>query len=134
MRDKLHRLFHKSDNLVDEALKPFILEYINSLTFADHPDILLRMMKDYTGSILFLADTIFSMCDVFSQTMQKNSREVGTSLPHTISETVTFLLRLYENALAAENTEIANRCLDIWDTLFQNRVGVARDLTEAIEQ
>ena len=134
VRNKLHRLFHKPDCLIDATLKSFILEYINSLSFADDPDILIWMMKDYTGSIIFLADTIFSMCDVFSSTLKTNSREIGSSLPHAVSETVSLLLRLYENALAAENTEITNRCLDIWDILFQNRVGVARDLTKAIEQ
>jgi len=134
VRNKLHRLFHKPDCLVDVTLKSFILQYINSLSFADDPDSLIWMMKDYTGSIVFLADTIFSMCDVFSSTLKTKSREIGSSLPHAVSDTVPFLLRLYENALVAENAEITNRCLDIWDILFENRVGIARDLTKAIEQ
>jgi len=134
VRNKLHRLFHKPDCLVDVTLKSFILEYINSLSFADDPDSLIWMMKDYTGSIVFLADTIFSMCDLFSSTLKTKSREIGSSLPHAVSEAVSLLLHLYENALVAENTEITNRCLDIWDILFENRVGVARDLTKAIEQ
>jgi len=74
------------------------------------------------------------MCEVFSSTLKVKSREVGSSLPHAISETLSILLRLYEQAMSAENTETANRCLDIWDMLFQNRVGIVRDLTKAIEQ
>jgi len=134
VRNRLCRQFHKPDCLTDATLKSFILEYIKSLSFADNPDILVRRMKDYTGSVVFLADTIFSMCDVFSSTLKTKSREIGLSLPHAVSETVSLLLRLYENALVAENTEITNRCLGIWDILFENRVGVARDLTKAIEQ
>jgi len=134
VRNKLHRLIHKPDGLIDETLKSFILEYVDSLSFADSPGVLVRKIKDCTGSIIFLADTIFSMCDVFSSTLRTKSREIGSSLPHAVSETVSLLLRLYENALAEEKAEIANRCLDRWDMLFQNRVGVARDLTKAIEQ
>lgn len=134
VRNKLHRLIHKPDCLIDETLKSFVLEYIDSLTFADNPDIIVLKMKDYTGSIVFLADKIFSICDAFSSTLKTKSREIGSSLPHAVAEIVSLLLRLYENALAEEKTEITNRCLDMWDILFQNRVGVARDLARAIEQ
>ena len=91
-------------------------------------------MKDCTGSIIFLADAIFNMCDVFSSTLKTNSRKIDSSLPHAVSETVALLLRLFKNALTAENLEIINRCLDTWDILFQNRVGIAEDLVKAIEQ
>ena len=134
VRHRLSRLFHKPDCLIDATLKSFVLEYINSLSFADNPDILVWLMKDYTGSIIFLADTIFGMCDIFSSTLKTESREIGSSLPHAVSETVSLLLRLYENALSEENIAITNRCLDIWDILFENRVGATRDLTKAIEQ
>ena len=133
VRNRLPRFFHNPDCLIDETLKSFILEYINSLSFSDNPDILIWKMKDYTGSIIFLADTLFRVCDIFSSTLKTKSREISSGLPLTISDTVSLLLRLYEIAFVAENTEITNRCLDIWDLLFQNRVGVVRDLTKAIE-
>jgi hypothetical protein len=134
VRQELHGLLHKAESLSDTALKPFILEYITSLTFADSPDRFVYFLKDVTGSILYLTETIFTMCAVFSSNLKERTREIGSSFPHAVSDTLSILLRLYEQALATENTEIAIHCLDIWDMLFQNRVGIVRDLTKAIEQ
>ncbi|MBW2560880.1 MAG: hypothetical protein JRE40_08505 [Deltaproteobacteria bacterium] len=49
-------------------------------------------------------------------------------------------LELFQSALLAKafrgerNTQIAGRCLDIWDMLFENRVGRVMELTRAIEK
>ena len=134
VRQELYGLLHKAGSLGDTALMPFILEYIASLTFADSPDRFVYFLKNVTGSILYLSETIFTMCAVFSSTLKERSREIGTRFPHAISETLSLLLRLYEQALAEENMGIATHCLDIWDMLFKNRVGIVRDLTRAIEQ
>jgi len=134
VRKEVRRVFNKPEFLNNATLKPFILEYVNSLAFTDDPQNIVRMMKDYTGSIVFISDTIFSMCDVFSSRLETESRDVNSRMPYAISETVSLLLRLYENALASEVTEIINRCLDIWDMLFQNRVGIVKNLTKSIEQ
>jgi hypothetical protein len=44
------------------------------------------------------------------------------------------LLRLYEQSQNSPNSQITNRCLDTWDMLFENRVGMTRELTTAIEK
>lgn len=135
VRDELHHLFDRyPETMDDDACKSFLLEYINSRAFADDPELFIWGLKDFTGSVLFLADTIFSICEAFCSAISGESRNIGTAIPHAISETIPLLLRLYEHALAAENNEIANRCLDIWDVLFKNRVGITRELTMAIEQ
>ncbi|MGM0681441.1 MAG: hypothetical protein ACQES8_04345, partial [Thermodesulfobacteriota bacterium] len=134
VRNELCRLFHKPGCLIDSSLKIFITEYIHSSCFADDPDIFIWTMKDYTGSVVFLADIIFDLCDVFSSKLKTESRDVSTIISHSVSETVPLLLRLYENALSEENKEVSNLCLDKWDMLFENRVGIAKDLTKAIEQ
>jgi hypothetical protein len=134
VRQELRGLLDKAESLSDTALKPFIIEYIASLTFVDSPERFVYFLKDVTGSILYLAETIFTMCSVFSSTLKERSREIGSSYPHAVSEMLSILLRLYEQALATENMEIAAHCLDIWDILFQNRVGIVRDLSKAIEQ
>jgi len=50
-----------------------------------------------------------------------------------INEIPSLLLRLYEQAQES-NSEVANRCLDIWDELFEKRVGMTRELTKSIEK
>ncbi|MCK4622782.1 MAG: hypothetical protein KAT62_11285 [Desulfuromonadales bacterium] len=134
VRDELRGLFRKTDLYSDPHNESLIADYLNSATFADDPDLFLWGIKDVPGSVLFMAETIFRMFEAFCSKLREDSRDMQTSLPHAISEVIPVLLRLYEQALAAENAEIASRCLDIWDALFENRVGVARDLTIAIEK
>ncbi len=134
VRDKLRGLFRETDFYSDPHKELFIAEYLNSTTFADDPDLFVWGIKDVPGSVLFMAGTIFRMFDAFCTTLRECSRDTQTGLPHAISEAVPILLRLYEQALAEENIETSSRCLDIWDVLFENRVGIARDLTIAIEE
>lgn len=134
VRDKIHSPFYKKDSINDAKIQPFILEYIKSKTFIDDADRLVYELQDVEGSVFFLADTIFSMFDVFSSDLKEESREGGSHLPHAISQSLPILLRLYEQALGRHNDEVANRCLDTWDILFKNRVGFVRNLTQAIEQ
>lgn len=134
VRGELHGLYHKIESLDDAQIKPFLMEYINSRTFIDSSDRFVYYLKDVEGSIVFLADTIFAMYDVFSSALKKESREMWSHFPHTISESLPLLLRLYEQSLAGGNHEIASRCLDTWDIFYQNRIGVVRNLTKVIEQ
>lgn len=41
-------------------------------------------------------------------------------------------MRLYEQAEEAGDSQIVNRCLDAWDTMFERRVGVVHELARAI--
>jgi len=102
--------------------------------FADNPDRFVYILEDFPGSLLPLSEAIFTICEVFSTTLKEQSRNVGSVIPHAVSRTSSILLRLYEQAQTAENAQIANRCLDIWDMLFENRVGIVRELTNAIEK
>jgi hypothetical protein len=134
VRDKLRGLFRETDFYSDPHKELFIAEYLNSTTFADDPDLFVWGIKDVPGSVLFMAGTIFRMFEAFCTTLRDCSRDTQTGLPRAISEAVPILLRLYEQALAAENIETSSRCLDIWDDLFENRVGIAKNLTMAIEE
>jgi hypothetical protein len=112
----------------------FLKAYIKSKAFHDHPSRLVYSLKDLSGSLIPFADVVFVLCEVFSTTLQEKSREIGSSVPHTVSEVSSLLLRLYEQSQDSENAQIANSCLDIWDMLFENRVGMTRELTAAIEK
>lgn len=134
VRANVRRLFRTPKKVVDNSFEPFLLEYINSQTFADNPELFIWKMKDYTGPIIFLAETIFSICSIFCSTLQPKSREVGSSVPSAISDTIPMLLRLYESAISEENVKISNRCLDIWDSLFVKRVGFVWELSKALNK
>ncbi len=125
----------RSNALTNESVNiEFLKSYIRSKAFHDHPSRLVYSLKDLSGSLVPFAEVIFVLCEVFSTTLQEKSREIGSRVPRTVSEVSSLLLRLYEQSQDSENAEITNRCLDIWDMLFENRVGRTRELTTAIEK
>ncbi|MDO9585366.1 MAG: HEAT repeat domain-containing protein, partial [Syntrophales bacterium] len=112
----------------------FLKAYIRSKAFADGPSVIVGNLKDFSGSLIPLAEIIFAVCEVFSTTLKEKSREAGSDVPHTMSQVCSLLLRLYEQAQGANNNKIVNYCMDIWDMLFESRVGMIRQLTSAIEK
>jgi len=112
----------------------FMKAYIRSATFTDDPSVIVHNLKDFSGSLIPLAEIIFAVCEVFSTTLREKSREAGSHVPYTTSQVCSLLLRLYEQAMGANSTEISNCCLDIWDMLFKSRVGMIQQLTSAIEK
>ncbi len=132
VRDELSRLSWDDAKLNEETNKPLILAYIESKTFLDNQDFFIRKLRNYTGSIFFLSEIIFNICDALSFAPIKNSAKRMSRFSYNISEIAALLLRLYENAIAEGDARTADLCLDKWDMLFENRVGVARELTNAI--
>lgn len=133
VRSEFRGLFRDKDCYSNAENGVLISSYLKSKAFADDPDLFVWGVKDVTGSVLSMSETIFKMFDAFCSTLKETSRDVSSGLPYAISEAVSILLRLYEQALAVEDAEKACRCLDIWDALFENRIGVAHNLTMAID-
>ena len=134
VRDEFRSLFRNKDFITDVEYAAFVKEYIRSQAFADDPDHFVWSLKDLAGSLIPVADAIFSVCEEFSTTLQEKNRDIGSRYPHMTSEMSSILLRLYEQAQGERNRQIAERCLDIWDLFFENRVGRTMKLTKAIEQ
>jgi hypothetical protein len=134
VRDELQGIFRNQDLITDTKYAAFVKDYIKSQAFADDPDHFVWSLRDLAGSLISVADAIFAVCEAFSTTLQEKTRDVGSRYPHMASEISSILLRLYEQAQGDCNQQIANRCIDIWDLLFENRVGRTIELTKEIEQ
>lgn len=134
VRDELRGMLRNNDLLHNSEYEIFINDYIRSRAFADDPDHFVWSLKEFTGSLISVADAIFAVCEEFSTTLKEKTKDVGSRYPHMISELSSILLRFYEQAQGAQDQQIFNRCLDIWDLLFENRVGRTIELTRAIEQ
>ncbi len=134
VRDELRGMFRNQDLITGTEYTAFVKDYINSQAFADDPDHFVWSLKDLAGNLILVADAIFAVCEALSTTLQEKTRDIGSRYPHIASEMSSILLRLYEQAQGERNSQIADRCLDIWDLLFENRVGRAMELTRAIEQ
>ncbi len=72
------------------------------------------------------------MCDQFVGPLRDASRDMSQGIMHDLSQFVPMLIRLYEQAEEGKETEIVNRCLDAWDAMFEQRVGVVQELARAI--
>ena len=112
----------------------FINTYINSQAYIDHPSDIVYNLKDFAGSLLPVSEIIFAVCRVFSTTLLEKSRDLGLAVPHSVSDIYTVLLRLYEQSEGLGNSTTRNQCLDTWDMMFENRVGIIQELTKAIEK
>jgi len=136
VRDKVRNLFWRESNILNNSVdKPLILNYIDSQTFADDPSVFIWHINErYTGSILFIKDILFGLCETVIRKLPEKSRDMGTGFAHDVSEIVSLILRLYEQSIAEYQPEVTSRCLDIWDAFFQHRVGIVRELAKAIER
>jgi hypothetical protein len=133
VRDELRGIFRNQDLITDTKYAAFVKDYIKSQAFADDPDHFIWALRDLAGSLISVADVIFAVCEAFSMTLQEKTRDVGSRYSHMASEISSILLRLYEQAQGDCNQQIANRCIDIWDLLFENRVGRTIEITKEIE-
>jgi hypothetical protein len=134
VRNETTNLFHSRAYSSEVLDVEFVKSFVRSKTFADHPYSFVDWLKNFPGSLVPLADVVFTVCEVFSTTLREKSREIGTDVPYTVSEACTLLLRLYEQSHNSNYAEITNRCLDAWDELFQNRVGIVREISKTIER
>ena len=133
VRDELRGMFRNSDLFAHPEHEAFIKAYIKSQAFADDPAHFVWGLKEFTGSLVTVAEAILAVCKEFSTTLKERTRDVGT-YPYMASEMLSVLLRLYEQAQVERSRQIADQCLDIWDLLFENRVGRTLELTRAIER
>ncbi len=112
----------------------FITAYIKSKAYIDDPSGIIYDLKEFPGSLLPLSEIIFDICKIFSTILVSESRDLRLHIPHSVSEVYSLLLRLYEQSEGLNNTKISDRCLDVWDMLFENRVGMIQELAKAIEK
>lgn len=134
VRNELSLLYGR-DSLKHETInKEFLQAYIKGKAFSDHPSQLVYSLEDVSGPLIPFGEIIFTICEVFCTTLQKQSRDYSLDTPHMVSKICSLVLRLYEQSQGSGDSEVSQRCLDIWDMLFENRVGVTRELTAAIEK
>jgi hypothetical protein len=134
VRKELTRIARSHAFFRSTVNQSFINVYIKSKAYIDHPSGVIDSLKEFSGSLLPLSEIIFDICKIFSSTLLEESRNLSLQIPHTASEIYSLLLRLYEQSEGLNNAQIRDQCLDLWDMLFENRVGMVQELTKAIEK
>jgi len=115
-----------------EHNKGIIVALIKSYYFSDI-DLLILKLYELEGRITPYADIIMIMCEEVSGKIGSKMQSNNSGYFYMVHELLQLLLRVYEEALEENNKDILNRCLDIWDMFFIQRIGTAKELTNTIE-
>ncbi len=106
--------------------------YINSKAFIDD-SLMLHLLEKHKESLILYHEIILKICQTISTTLLKEARDVQNRVKYAIKAISPLLLRLYEQAQESK-PDIACRCLDVWDFLFEKHIGNTRILTREIEK
>jgi len=106
---------------------------VQSKAFTDSSFNIIHSLRDYKGNLILCHSIILEICQVITTSLLEKSKDYQTGFPADLEEIPPLLLRLYEQANEG-NSEVANKCLDAWDTLYEHRVGFTRSLTKSIEK
>ncbi len=132
VRHALRDVLREGDILQFPDGVKLVRDLVESQAFRDDPTSLIHRLKEDTGDLLAFSDVLFTMSDQFVGPLRDASRDYSIGSGYDVSEFLSLLIRLYEQADEVKDTEIVNRCLDACDTLFEKRVGVVRELAQAI--
>lgn len=109
------------------------IQFVQSKAFAEDAFHIIHNLKDYKESLLPCHTILLEICNVMTTTLLETSKDYQSRFYYDLEEIAALLLRLYEQAQETM-PDVANRCLDIWDALFEKRVGITRELTKSIEK
>lgn len=93
-----------------------------SAALDDNMDDLLMGLEHYTGPLKDYEGAIFAMVDRLAGALAAEARDHQTQRPFDADMLAKVLLRLYERAEHEE--ELRGRCLDAWDSLISQRIGL----------
>jgi hypothetical protein len=132
VREKTSFIF--KDNFFDSPANiSLALRFVQSKAFGENTFYIIDNLKDYKESLLPCHTIILEICNVITTTLLETSKDDQSQFYYDLEDIPPLLLRLYEQA-QERMPDVANRCLDIWDELFEKRVGITRELTKSIEK
>lgn len=118
-------VFRRTDVLaIDEAVR-LAMRFVQSSAFRDDPRELLIPLSEYTGDTVRYAQAIFGASDVLAGPLAAETRDLRGANALAGDELSTLLLRLYEHTYGTDNRDLQDQCLDRWDAMLQNQVGMS---------
>ena len=132
VRSELRRLVRSQELFKLPEGRDLIRQFVGSAAFLDDPTGLLYGLDEHTGDLIPFADVIFAAASQFVGPLLEASRGYSQAIVIDVGHMNRLLLRLYEQAVSTSATEIINRCLDAWDSMFKQRVGGANEVAKNI--
>ena len=104
------------------AVGSLALRFAESAAFDDSMGDLLMGLEHHAGSLKDYAGAVFAMADRLSGPLAAEARDHQTQRPFDAEMLAKLLLRLYEQA--EHDQSLRSRCLDAWDRLLSQRIGL----------
>jgi hypothetical protein len=101
--------------------------FVKSLAFPEETFGFFHCIEKHKESLVPFADVILDTCRAICQSHDPK----GSRLRYVSTQISPLLFRLYEQS-QDQYVDIADRCLDAWDEMFEKRIGNTRDLTKEI--
>lgn len=127
--DIFSRLLYKKAVSVEEDLK-FILKLVKSKKSKSMVRSFINFMNENDISVGAFKDIILGMCQNLVQNMHGEVNDVRNELYGIAPELSRLIALLYDRT--RDNFEVNQQCLDMWDLMFENRIGTVRELSKEI--
>jgi hypothetical protein len=140
---RIINLFLKDDDIKAETISSILynnevnydedLEFIREIVVSKSNVFILHCFIDFIKkhdiSIVLFKDLIFDLCKKLDGTEIGDTRSYNYSYD-LASDLSKLIANLYDST--ADNYEINQQCLDMWDFMYQNRFGTIREISESI--
>jgi hypothetical protein len=114
--------FRSEDAFETAAARSLALRFVASAALDDNMGDLLMGLEHYAGKLKDYAEPVLAVADRLAGRLAPEARDYQTQRPLDADMLAKVLLRLYEQA--EHEQELRGRCLDAWDNLMSQRIGV----------
>jgi hypothetical protein len=116
--------FFRSEGAFETATaRSLTTRFVASAALDDHMGDLLLGLEHYAGKLKDYAEAVFAMADHLGGPLAAEAHDYQTQRPLDADTLAKILLRLYEQA--EHEHELRSRCLDAWDSLISQRIGLS---------
>jgi hypothetical protein len=103
------------------------MEFVQSPAFADDPSDLLHPLVSFPQELRPYAAAILRAAEILAGPLAAASRDMQHRLGFSANDLSILLIRLYEAAYGTGDADLQKACLDQWDSLLRNRVGLTAE-------
>jgi hypothetical protein len=132
VRQELREIVNSAEILSGPRGIDLVKSFVQSQAFLDDPSPLVFTLREHTGRMMPFADVLFSVCGQFVGPLSDTTRDPARGIMHDLSEVLPMLIRLYEEATEEQNSDIVNKCLDTFDSVFERRLGMVSDIAQLV--
>lgn len=123
------QILYKDSVTVEEDL-----EFIVKIVTAKANRLLMHRFVDFINEndppIRGFKDIILGMCQNITQNTQGEANDIRSELYGIAPELSKLIALLYDRTQG--DFEVNQQCLDMWDMMFENRIGTVRELSRSI--